>query len=220
MSGYDEDLSGAPGEPEKTPAGDEQEQPPTDAEAAELPAEAHEPVMLAYSEYEELVTLAKERDDYLKRLQRAVADYQNLQRRVDKSRATMQDAILKSLAEEIVPVADGLARALEVAEALDGAEGLVAGLRLVERQFYEALARFGVRPMEPVGQTFDPHYHEAAMQQEAAGVAPNTVIKELKKGFMLGDVVIRPSQVVVAAAPPGKEQQCGAEPPDEAEEEE
>jgi len=158
-------------------------------------------VTLSYAQYEELKALAQERDEYLRRLQRAVADYQNLQKRIERFQDAAREAALRSLAEDILPVADSLARALEAAKQTDGAEGIVEGLHLVEKEFYGALAGFGLRPVEAVGCKFDPHYHEAAMQRPAEGVPPNTVVQELKKGFLLGDMVVRPSQVVVSALP-------------------
>ena len=167
-------------------------------------------VTLSCAEYEELKTLARERDDYLKRLQRAVADYQNLQKRVERTRDAAREALIRSLTEEILPVADSLARALEAAGRTEGADEIVAGLALVEKEFYDALGRLGVRPLEAVGRKFDPHYHEAAMTQRAAGVAPNTVMRELKKGFVLGNAVIRPSQVVVSCGPEEHPQDAGA----------
>jgi len=185
----------APGDRQHEPAVREAE--PTAAEAAHS-----EPVTLSRAEYEELKTLACERDDYLKRLQRAVADYQNFRNRVENSTERLRQMTIRTVAEEILPVADSLARALEAAEKTEGAANIVEGLRLVEKEFYGALSKLGVRPVEAVGQKFDPHYHEAAMQEPAEGVPPNTVVRELKKGFVLGDQVIRPSQVSVAAPDP------------------
>jgi len=183
--------------------------------AKQRPAEQLElqrgPVTLPYGEYEELKTLARERDDFLKHLQRAVADYQNLQKRIEGLRESAREAALRSLAQEIAPLTDGVKRALEAAEQVQGAEGIVQGLRLVERGFYAALARFGIRPLDAVGRKFDPHYHEAAMQEYVDGVAPNTVIRELKTGFIMGDTVIRPSQVVVAAARRAAPQETGGQ---------
>lgn len=191
------DAGHEPGIPDQTPgreAGDEEQ------------LLVHQPVTLSYADYEELKTLAKERDDYLKRLQRAVADYQNLQKRIERFRDNARESIVRSLAEEILPMADSLTRALQAAEQVEGAENIVQGLRLVEREFYGALERLGIQPVEAVGRKFDPHFHEAAMQQQVAGVPPNTVVEELKKGFVLGDQVIRPSQVVVAAGAGGSSQ--------------
>ena len=163
------------------------------------------PVTLSHAEYEELKTLAQERDDYLRRLQRAVADYQNLQKRMEKFRESAHEATLRSLAEAILPVADSLARALEAAGQTAGAERIVEGLHLGEKEFYGALQKFGITPIKAEGEKFDPHFHEAVMQQPAADAEPNTVLRELKKGFLMGQQVLRPSQVVVAVAPPEDE---------------
>ncbi len=184
-------------------ASQEQPAPEESEEAAEREPDT---VQLPYSEYEELKTLARERDDYLKRLQRAVADYQNLQKRQEKLRLLARDEQLRKLGEAILPVADSLSRALQAAEETEGAETLVEGLRLVEKEFYGALARLGIEPIEALGQPFDPHYHEAIMQQNDARAPANTVVHELKKGFMLGEQVIRPSHVIVAGGSGGDQQ--------------
>ncbi len=184
-------------------------------EPGQLPA--HEPVTLSYAEHEELKTLARERDDYLKRLQRAVADYQNLQKRIEKFKESAYESVVRSVAEGILPMADSLSRALRAAEQTEGGERIVQGLRLMEKEFYGALQGLGIRPVEAVGQKFDPHYHEAAMQQQVEGAPPNTVVEELKKGFVLGDQVIRPSQVVVTAATSNSSQ--GGAAPDESRQE-
>ena len=156
-------------------------------------------VVLSRTHYEELKTLARERDEYLRRLQRAVADYQNLQKRINRSRDTARDATMRSLAESLLPIADSLARAVDAALSTPGAASIVEGLHLVEKEFYGALERFDIRPLTAVGEPFDPHFHEALMQVPADGRPAGSVVQELKKGFVMGDIVIRPSQVVVTA---------------------
>jgi molecular chaperone GrpE len=160
-----------------------------------------QPVTLSSAEYEELKTLARERDDYLKRLQRAVADYQNLLKRMDKLREMARYDLVRSLAEEVLPAADSLALALDAARQAQGDDNIVRGLELVEKDLNRAFERLGMQPVQAVGQTFDPRYHEAAMQEPTDAVPPNTVVRELRKGFMLGDRLLRPSRVVVAVAP-------------------
>ncbi len=145
---------------------------------------------------------AAERDDYLMRLKRAVADYQNLQKRIEKFRDVTRNGDLKSLSKAILPVADSLALAQEAAEQTEGADNIVEGLKLVVKEFYGALEKLDIRPVPGVGHKFDPHYHEAVMQQPAEDVEPNTVLRELKRGFTLGDIVIRPSKVIVAGPIP------------------
>jgi len=188
---------------------DEQQQPggaehspdpsPGNAEAQEAMAES---VMLSYAQYEELKTLAKERDDYLKRLQRAVADYQNLQKRIDRFREASRADAVRGVVEEILPVADSLALAVKAARDTEGCDSIVHGLEMVRKGFYEGLERIGIRPIDAAGQKFDPSYHEAVMQVPDSECEPGTIVEELKKGFVMGEVVIRPSQVVVAVAPP------------------
>jgi len=179
--------------------------PATDAGAQETPSE-HPTVELTHSEYEELKTLARERDEFYRRLQRAVADYQNLQKRLEKFRESTRESILRQVGEAILPLADSLSLAVEAAEKTEGGERIVEGLRLFEKEFYGALAVFDIRPLAAVGQPFDPHYHEALFQEPTDQAEPNTVLRELKRGFVMGDVVLRPSQVVVAGEPraPGK----------------
>jgi molecular chaperone GrpE len=161
----------------------------------------HPTVELTHSEYEELKTLARERDEFYRRLQRAVADYQNLQKRLEKFRESARESILRQVGEAILPLADSLALALDAAERTEGGERIVEGLRLFEKEFYGALAVFDIRPVEAKGRPFDPHFHEALFQEPTAEAEPNTVLRELKRGFVMGDVVLRPSQVVVAGEP-------------------
>ena len=162
-------------------------------------AQGEDKVVVPYAEYEELKTLAAERDQYLKRLQRAVADYQNLQNRVTKMKDTARRDATREVAEQIVSLSDSLTRALEAAEKTRGAEDLTNGLRLVEREFYGILEGFDIRPIQAVGSQFDPHYHEAVLQEPAPGAAPNTVVREIQRGFVMGREVVRPAQVSVAA---------------------
>jgi molecular chaperone GrpE len=186
---------GAEGAPETDADG--LEQTCEDAEQAPEPAD----VTISHAEHAELRSLAQERDDFLQRLQRAVADYQNLQKRSEKFRQAARIEAVQAATEKILPMADHLLRAREAAAAIEGGSNILAGLDLIEDDYYAALAALGVRPIDALGQKFDPHFHEAIMQQPTADVEPLTVITEIKRGFMLGDTVIRPSQVVVAAPP-------------------
>jgi len=167
-------------------------------------------VQITLAQYEELNTLARERDEYLKRLQRAVADYQNLQRRTEKARANLYKQTVEEVVRHILPLADSLSRALEAAQKIQGAQDILEGLKLLEKQFYDALGNFGVKPIEAIGAEFDPRFHEAVITEQQKDTPPNTVVRELKKGFMMGDRVIRPAQVSVAVA----EQKEGEKEPD------
>jgi len=190
----------------EAPSGPEQQEETQDGGVGtESPPEEGAPALgaqmtITFGEYEELKALARERDEYLKRLQRAVADYQNLQKRIEKTRARVHAETVEEVLRHILPIADSLSLALEAADNTEGAEDMVAGLKLLEKEFYDSLQRFGVEPIEALGAQFDPHYHEAVMSEERQGVPPNTVVRELKKGFLMRDRVIRASQVSVTPA--------------------
>jgi molecular chaperone GrpE len=153
---------------------------------------------ISFAEYEELKTLAAERDDYLKRLRRAVANTMSLQKRIEKVRQNAEREALRQLARKVVPLADSLARARQNAENTEGAEKIAEGIGLTEKEFYNILAELDIHPIQALGEPFDPAYHEAVMQEPREGCEPNTVVQELKKGFMLGEALLRPAQVVVS----------------------
>ena len=189
----------AAAEAENEEAAAEQEAAPDEGQEAE----EGDKVTISFAEYEELKTLAKERDDYLKRLQRSVADYQNLRKRLKKERKRVREQAIRDILENILPLADTLTRALESAEQSEGSDELVEGFKLIQREFYEALENLDVRPVKSVDEPFDPEYHHAVLQEPREDVDPNTVVNELKKGFVRGDDVIRPAQVSVSVKPRG-----------------
>ncbi len=158
-------------------------------------------VTISYAELEELKTLARERDDYLERLRRAVAEKMNLQNRIEKIRGKAGKEALREVGRRIVPIADGLARAVENAESTEGAEAICEGLRMTEQEFYDVLGELGIEPINALGEHFDPEYHDAVYQQHTREAEPNTVVNELKKGFLIAGELLRPSQVVVAVPP-------------------
>jgi molecular chaperone GrpE len=113
----------------------------------------------------------------------------------------MKENALQDVLEAILPLADSLARALGAARETEGAQQIAEGLELVEREFYAALEKLGVEPIDAVGEPFDPHYHEAVMQEPTDLMSPGLVLRELKRGFQTAQRVLRPSLVIVAAEP-------------------
>ena len=86
-------------------------------------------------------------------------------------------------------------------EQLRKVAGLLEGVQMVVKQFYTVLDKHHIAPIESVGAAFDPHVHEAMMQQPSTEQPPNTVLYEVRPGFQLYDRVVRPAQVVVSASP-------------------
>ena len=146
---------------------------------------------------------AKQKDTY-DRYVRSVAELDNYRKRtrkeIDDARTDAQSRILC----EMLPVIDNLERALNAAgaaEATDG-HGIIDGVRLVFRQFAQALERCNVTPVVAKGEPFDPTQHEAVSQIETAETPPGSVVDVLQTGYRIGDRLLRPALVVVAKAPP------------------
>ena len=146
---------------------------------------------------------AKQKDTY-DRYVRSVAELDNYRKRtrkeIDDARTDAQSRVLR----EMLPVIDNLERALSAAgaaEATDG-HGIIDGVRLVFRQFAQALERCNVTPVVAKGAPFDPTQHEAVSQIETAETPPGSVVDVLQTGYRIGDRLLRPALVVVAKAPP------------------
>lgn len=145
------------------------------------------------------------RDEYLADLQRLAADFDNFRKRVARDQQALVARAAGRLVAELIPVLDDLERA--VAVAAESAEAtLEEGMRMVQRALHGALAREGLEEVAVDG-PFDPHQHEALMQQPSE--APEgTVIQVLQKGYRLGDRVVRPARVIIAGplpqAPPSQ----------------
>lgn len=145
---------------------------------------------------------AKQKDTY-DRYVRQVAELDNYRKRtrkeIDDARIDAQTRVLR----EMLPVIDNLERALSAAgaaEATDG-HGIIDGVRLVFRQFAQALERCNVTPVVAKGAPFDPSQHEAVSQLETAESPPGSVVDVLQTGYRIGDRLLRPALVVVAKAP-------------------
>lgn len=143
---------------------------------------------------EVLETEVKESKDRILRVQ---ADYDNFRRRtkIDKEAAAKYRA--QNIIEEIIPAIDNFDRALGVKVESEDAKALLKGMEMVYRQLTDALKGEGLEIIETVGQSFDPHCHQAVMQVETDEFEVNHVVEELQKGYKLKDRVIRPAMVKV-----------------------
>jgi molecular chaperone GrpE len=154
------------------------------------------PLEAAEVEVDELAATAAQRDEYLALAQRTQADFENYRKRVARDAATAETRGLARLARELLPALDSLERAL--AAAADADEGLIEGLRLVQRELLGALERVGVAPYGAAGEQFDPELHEAVAQQPFDGRAPGEIVEVYQSGYRLAGGVIRPARVLVA----------------------
>jgi molecular chaperone GrpE len=149
------------------------------------------------------VTRLQQEVDRLRELYlRKMADFDNYRKRQERDMVEFRRFAHADLLRDCLPVVDNLERAL--AAPVGNGGSLQTGVELVLRQFKEILARYGLAEVNPLGGPFDPSFHEAFQRQGMEGVAENTVVQVLQKGYLLGERLLRPALVVVAAAPAGR----------------
>jgi molecular chaperone GrpE len=139
--------------------------------------------------------LKKQRDDYYDRLLRKTAEFDNFRKRTERERQQLAEAAAADLIGELLPLVDDMERALR-AEGNDDA--IRKGVELIHKQLMETLRKRGVRPIEALGADFDPHYHMAVSHEPANDRRDGEVIEEFRRGYMLGDRLLRPAMVKVA----------------------
>ncbi len=142
------------------------------------------------------------------RFLRKAAEFENFRKRTEKEKTDAMMLAKSSVLIEFLPILDGCERALK---SFDSAQNSTAGLQqykdgveLLYKQVLDTLIRIGVVPMETEGKPFDPHLHEALSREEKIEIEDNTVVKELRRGYLFKDKLLRPAQVVVAVHPKGK----------------
>ena len=144
------------------------------------------------------------RDRYL----RLAAEMDNLRRRTEREVKDAKSYSVAGFARDMLAVSDNLRRALdaipaEVKETADaGLTTLIEGVDMTERSMLSALERHGVRKLEPVGQKFDPNFHQAMFEVPNTEVPNNTVVQVVQAGFSIGERVLRPAMVGVAKGGP------------------
>ena len=136
---------------------------------------------------------------------RAVADLENYRKRAQREKDEVLRYGNEKLLKDLLPVVDGLDRALSAVPEGDGAgpaaDPLLKGVKLVRASLEQALARHGVTSFDALGQAFDPARHEALLQVPTAEEAPGTVVMQHARGFLLHERLVRPAMVGVAAPP-------------------
>ena len=166
----------------------------TDESAAEpataTPAEQPESV--------DPVELKQQRDDYYDRLLRQTAEFDNYRKRIDRERSQLSEAAAADLLQELLPLVDDMERALKADTGTEATEGIRRGVELIHQQMLKLLGKRGVKPIESLGQDFDPHFHMAVAHEPADGRREGEVVEEFSRGYMLGERLLRPAMVKVA----------------------
>ncbi len=151
-------------------------------------------------------TLRAERDALQDRLLRAAADldnyrkeFDNYRKRIDRERREQADLAASGILTELLPIIDDLDLALR-APASGGAESYRTGVELIHRHMQDLLRRRGVTPIEVLGVDFDPRFHQAVAQEPSTEYREGQITAELRRGYMLGERLLRPAMVRVATA--------------------
>jgi len=132
-------------------------------------------------------------------LLRQRAEFENFRRRTEKEKSAMFDMGAKTILEKILPVVDNFERGFDTIEEEDKDDAFVQGMDKVYKQLMTELDAIGVKPIEAVGQEFNPDFHNAVMQVESDEYESGVVAQDLLKGYMYKDSVIRHSMVAVVS---------------------
>ncbi len=170
--------------------------PAAEPEAEEAPAPEPGPEERLAAAEAEIVELKD-------RLLRAMAETENVRRRAERDRAETAKYGIASFARDLLSVADNLRRAISIVpeDRRDGDEtlaSLVEGVKVTERELLGVLERYGIRPIDPMGEKFDHNWHQAVMQLDEPSSPPGTVVQVMQIGYAIQDRLLRPAMVAVA----------------------
>jgi molecular chaperone GrpE len=182
-----------------------------ETKAAEVP-EA-EPVTLPEAETpeiepldHEILALKEEAGKLKDQLLRTLAEMDNLRKRMEREKAEATLYAATNFARDILSVSDNMDRALATAEAdhlkeaTEPVKHLVAGVEVTKRELLNIFERHGIKRIDPMGEKFDPHFHQAMFEVPTDEEPPGTVVQVMQAGFKIGDRVLRPALVGVAKA--------------------
>ena len=137
-------------------------------------------------------------DELEDRVKRQMAEFENFRKRTEKEKAAMFETGARSVIEKILPVVDNFERGLAAVPEEEKESAFVEGMNKVYKQLLTELDNMGVKPIEAVGQEFDPNFHNAVMHVEDENLGENIVAEEFQKGYTYHDTVVRHSMVKVA----------------------
>lgn len=134
-------------------------------------------------------------DEYYEHLKRNMAEFDNFKKRISKEKDMMYNSISANIVSELLPTLDNFEKALN-SETAD--ESYKDGMLMIYNQFIETLNKLGVEEIEALNTTFDPNYHEAVMHVEDENFGEKEVTEVFRKGYKIGDKIIRHAMVKVA----------------------
>ena len=183
--GTDSDVSGSSAEE----SGNE-----TDGEGAGDPSQQIDGDPLQIELDNALAAAEKHKDEAL----RAMAELENVRKRAEKDVESAHKFGLEKFVNELLPVKDSMDLGFDAANSSDDVEALKEGMALTLKMFESALEKRGVTALDPVGESFDPEFHQAMTMEESVEVEAGKILRVMQKGYLLNERLIRPAMVVVA----------------------
>ncbi len=144
---------------------------------------------------EKAETLSK---DYLDKLQRSMAEFDNFRKRTNMEKASMYENGTRDTIEKLLPILDNFERAIMSTPEQDKENPMFKGIDMIFSQMVETFKNMGVEEVAGVGETFDPNIHNAVLHIDDESLGENVVVEVMQKGYKYKDKVIRPSMVKVA----------------------
>jgi molecular chaperone GrpE len=132
------------------------------------------------------------------RLLRTAAEFDNYRKRTERERRELTDRTVEAILLDLVDVVDDFERALSVEAGERGVEAYRQGVELIHRRVLDLLGRRGVTPVDAVGADFDPNLHQAVTTEPAGGHRDGEVVEQFRRGYLIGDRLLRPAMVKVA----------------------
>ena len=182
--------------PEETAEGLDQKAEETESSEETLsqaPDPTEEALLKEAKRAEELEAKLKDTQD---KLLRNMAEFDNYRKRTTKEKSQSFDNGVKHIVENLLPVIDNLERALAAGQSPE--DSFVKGVQMTYDQFIATLEKVGVKQIDPLGETFDPHFHEAMQHVEDEALGESEVAQVFQKGYLIGDMLIRAALVKVA----------------------
>jgi molecular chaperone GrpE len=147
-----------------------------------------------------LAAKEKEANENYDRLLRVTAEFENHKKRMSREMDDFRRYANQSLIKEMLSVVDHIELALQAASAGGPDDKVSEGLQLTLKELLRILEKFNVTPIDAVGKPFNPEFHEAILREESDRLSENTVVREMQKGYMIGQRLLRPALVVVSVA--------------------
>lgn len=141
---------------------------------------------------------AEKIEELTDRLTRQMAEFDNFRKRTEKEKSQMYEIGAKDIIEKILPVVDNFERGIAAVPEEEKSNPFAEGMEKIYKQLMTTLEEIGVKPIEAVGQEFDPDFHNAVMHVEDEEVGENIITEEFQKGYLYRDSVVRHSMVKVA----------------------